>query len=326
MASPGEIGIIGAGAVGLALASHLHQGGASVRLVARPDAVDALRRDGITRTGVFGRHHVPPDEIAIDEHSSAWWGRPLAAIFVCTKGFSSEEVAEDLAPAWESLPEPAPVVLVQNGWGTSDIFALRLPTRRIFNARLITGFRRVEVGTSDVTVHADALKLGSLYGASADELAPLAACLRDGGLPTETTDQIGRDLWAKLLYNCALNPLGALRGVPYGELADCEDARAIMREVVIEVFAAMRAEGWQTWWRRPGDYLADFYDRILPPTASHESSMLQDLRAGRRTEIEFLSGAIVRIGIRNGFETPVNAALRDLVLAIERRQRGEEPG
>jgi 2-dehydropantoate 2-reductase len=321
-----EIGILGAGAVGLAVASSLHRGGARVRLVARADTADALRRHGIARTGLFGEHRVPPDEIAIDEHCSAWWGRPLAAILVCTKTFASEEVAEDLAPAWDSLPDPAPVVLFHNGWGTSDIFAMRLPTRRIFNARVITGFRRIDATTSDVTVHADTLKLGSLYGADSAELAPVAASLRDGGLPTETTDEIGRDLWAKMLYNCALNPLGALRGVSYGDLAQCPDARAIMRAVVFEVFAVMRAEGWQTWWRRPGDYLTDFYDRILPPTAAHESSMLQDLRAGRRTEIEFLSGSIVRIGARHGIETPVNASLRDLVLAIEHKQRGENIG
>jgi 2-dehydropantoate 2-reductase len=54
--------------------------------------------------------------------------------------------------------------------------------------------------------------------------------------------------------------------------------------------------------------------------------MLQDLRAGRPTEIEFLSGAIARIGVRHGIETPVNASLRDLVLAIERRHLGQADG
>ncbi|MGH0037269.1 MAG: ketopantoate reductase family protein [Myxococcota bacterium] len=322
MAPAEEYGIIGAGAVGLAVASHLHRAGVGVRLVARPAAAEALRRDGIHRSGAFGAHHVPPDEISIDEHPTAWWGRPLTAILVCAKTFASQEIAEDLAPTWESLSALAPVVLFQNGWGTAEIFARSLPARRVFNARIITGFRKRGDTGSEVTVHADALKIGSLHGADPEELAPLAAALTRGGFPTETTAEIGRDLWAKLLYNCALNPLGALRGATYGELAECEDARAIMRGVVFEVFAAMRAEGWQTWWRRPGDFLADFYDRIIPPTASHESSMLQDLRAGRRTEIEFLSGAIVRIGVRRGVETPVNTALRDLVLAIEERRLG----
>jgi 2-dehydropantoate 2-reductase len=326
MAQALEIGIIGVGAVGLAVASALHRVGARVHLVARPAAAETLRRNGIARTGLFGDHRVPAGDLEVEEHPSAWWGRSLSAVLVCTKTFASEEVVEDLTPAWESLREPCPVVLFHNGWGTADLFARRLPSRRIFNARIITGFRRRDPTTTEVTVHADAVKLGSLFGAEAGELDGLASCLSDGGLPTETTSDIGRDLWAKLLYNCALNPLGALRGVTYGELAECQDTRAIMRAVVFEVFAAMRAEGWRTWWRRPGDYLSDFYDRILPPTASHESSMLQDLRAGRPTEIEFLSGAIARIGVRHGIETPVNASLRDLVLAIERRHLGQADG
>ncbi len=326
MGPPLEIGVVGSGAVGIAIASFLLRAGAAVRIVARGETAAALRVDGLGHEGLFGEHRVPADRFRVDEHPSAWWGRALDAVLVCTKTFSSEEVAEELGPVWESLVEPVPVVLFHNGWGSAEIFAKHVPARRVFNARVITGFRRVGLTTSRITVHADAVRLGSLNGADPETLAPLAEALDLGGLPTELSDDIGKDLWAKLLYNCALNPLGALRGVPYGELAESEDTRAIMRAAVYEAFAAMKAEGWSTHWRRPGDYLAAFYDEILPPTASHESSMLQDLRAGRRTEIDFLSGAVVRIGMRHGIETPVNAALRDLVLAIEERGRTRGEG
>jgi 2-dehydropantoate 2-reductase len=186
---------------------------------------------------------------------------------------------------------------------------------------VITGFRLLEPGLTEITVHQDAIRLGSLFGADPARMQPLAEALTRGGVPAVVSPNISSDLLAKLLYNCALNPLGALLGVRYGALADDPESREIMNAVVAEIFAVLGAAGLTTSWPDAPAYLADFYARLIPPTASHESSMLQDLRGGRRTEIDFLSGAVARLGRTWGVATPVNTALLALVRAAEQRGR-----
>src|SRR4029077_16572293 len=112
-----------------------------------------------------------------------------------------------------------------------------------------------------------------------------ATALAAAGIPAEPTEDLTAELWAKVLYNAALNPLGALLGVPYGRLAVHPDTRAIMDTVIEEGFAVARAEGVALRWPDAAAYRGTFYDRLVPATAEHRSSMLQDIERGRPTEI-----------------------------------------
>jgi 2-dehydropantoate 2-reductase len=86
-----------------------------------------------------------------------------------------------------------------------------------------------------------------------------------------------------MLYNCPLNALGALLKIPYGLLGEKESTREIMVAIVNEVFSVMRAIGYETHWINTHVFLEEFYVKLLPSTYEHESSMLQDLRAGKVT-------------------------------------------
>lgn len=305
--------VVGAGAVGLGVGSCLLAAGWRVRFVTRPDGAAALARDGLRRSGLFGEHVASHDrfEVAGSPDTPA----PVDFVLVCTKTFASQTVADALAGA-RGLGE-APVVLFHNGWGSADVFAARLGRARIFNARVITGFRRVSPAHVEITVHAEPIRIGSLFGAPASRVLPLARAIAAGGIPCETTDAIARDLWAKMLYNCALNPLGALLGVPYGELGARPPTRRLIERIVGEVFDVLGAAGLATHWSDAKAYLEDFFGRILPLTAGHESSMLQDFRAKRPTEIDALCGAVSALGRRHGVSTPVNDVLAELVRAAE---------
>ena len=122
------------------------------------------------------------------------------------------------------------------------------------------------------------------------------------------------------------NPLGALVGVPYGALGKAPETRRVMQAVAGEIFDVLDRSGRHTHWRSAEAYLDVFYRELLPPTALHASSMLQDLAAGRATEIEALNGAVVRMGVSADVATPVNAALTDLVHAAEQRRRDAGSG
>ena len=323
-----RVAIIGAGAVGLGLGSCLLRSDAGVHfLVRNPEAAGQLLRHGLERTGLFGDARATPGsfEVGSSMERLAGWGPDT--ILVCTKATSSDQVAAALARVWQKFEEPPILVLCQNGWGNAECFAARLPREQVFNARVITGFRRSESWKVEITVHAEPIRIGSLYGRDPETIAALCKAIAAGGLPCEPSTAIERDLLAKLLYNCALNPLAALRGVPYGAVGDTQTGRALCEAVVGEIFAVLQEAGLATHWSSPDAYLEFFYRELLPPTRQHESSMLQDLRMGRCTEIDALCGAVVELGASAGVVTPVNAALATLIRAIEtpeRRRSGSE--
>jgi 2-dehydropantoate 2-reductase len=307
--------VVGAGAVGIGLGTALLAAGEPVVFAARGDTARALRARGCARGGIFGEVAFPPGAFAV-VGDPAELRAPPAGVLVATKTFTSRDVAAALAKSDAIAGSDAPIVLAHNGLGTAEIFCERFPPPRIYNARVITGFRRGQPSRVEVTVHAEPILIGSLFGADPERVAPLARAISRGGIPAQTTPEIGSWLWAKLLFNCALNPLGAILGVPYGELARGEATRRLMEHVVREIFAVMQAEGASTRWPDAGAYLQHFYSVLLPSTARHESSMLQDVRAGRRTEIDALCGEVARRGARGSVPAPVNEALARLIEAL----------
>ena len=133
------------------------------------------------------------------------------------------------------------------------------------------------------------------------------------------TKDIGKDLWAKMFYNCSLNALGAVLQVPYGNLYDNENSRIIIEKIIEEAFQVMRGLGYDSHWSNAKEYLKYFYNQLLPSTCEHESSMLQDIRLGNKTEIDSLNGVIVREGEKLGIDVFCNAVLRSQILFLQNK-------
>ncbi len=314
------VGVIGAGAVGLGLGSCLLEAGARVHFVVRTaETASALREEGVRRTGVFGDTVCGPERLDVTTSLRDLASAAPDCVLVCTKTTAALELARRLAEVWDAFPAEPAMVLCQNGWGSAECFAARLPPRQIFCARVITGFRRVAPAAVEITAHAQPIRMGSLYGEDPARLGPLCEAIARGGIPCELSPAIAKDLFAKLLYNCALNPLAALRKVPYGPLGDDPQSREILACVVREIFDVLHGTGNETHWGSAAEYLDFFYRELLPPTRQHESSMLQDIRAGRETEIDALCGAVTLLGSTAQVPTPVNEALRTLIRAMEAR-------
>jgi len=303
--------IYGGGAVGLGIASCLLRSGCAVDLIARRTTVDALQAGGLRRTGLFGEFHAEPETFGAYTSLAELATGAHDFVLVCTKSFDSASVAQDLAG------RDVKIVLFQNGWGNAEVFARHFAPQRIYSARVITGFHRHRPNEVEVTVHADAIHVGSLYDAEVAALGELCRAIREGGIPCETTPEIARDLWAKMLYNCALNPLGAILRVPYGALAAQGSTQVLMNSIIDEVFAVMKAAGWQTHWETPEGFRDAFYSQLVPDTAEHESSMLQDILASKRTEIDALNGAVIRLADEAALATPHNRAVYNLIKFVE---------
>jgi 2-dehydropantoate 2-reductase len=132
------------------------------------------------------------------------------------------------------------------------------------------------------------------------------------GVPTEISDNVRGELWAKLILNCAYNALSAITQLPYGRLVRGEGITAVMRDVVDECLAVAKADNVNI----PGDVDAAVR-KIAETVPAQYSSTAQDLARGHRTEIDHLNGLILRRGKAVGVATPVNRMLHAVVKLIE---------
>jgi 2-dehydropantoate 2-reductase len=311
--------VFGAGAVGLGLASFLLQGEQRVHLVGKEKTALALRKNGLKRRGIFGEVWFSPQQFTVSSNLVETGRETFDFYLICTKSHDTENSARQLKGESNLARQKSPIVLCQNGWGNAEIFSRFFPNKQVFNARVITGFIRPEPHVVDVTVHAQPVHLGSLFHEYSTCLLDLAEALSQGGIPSAVTNGIGKDLWAKMLYNCPLNGLGAVLQVPYGHLGASGNSRAIIKQIVEEVFQVMQGLDYESHWQSSEEYLQYFYAKLLPSTYEHESSMLQDIRAGRNTEIEALNGVIVKEGRKLGMDVSCNEIVRNQVLFLQNR-------
>lgn len=240
--------IIGTGAVGCAIAIAAANAGMETALFARNTTAAYIREHGLKRTGIFGEITIAPDRITVyKDYDSIGSGFDYVAVSV--KTMANASVAAELASHRDILGRTGRIVIFQNGWGNDEPYLAYFPASQVFNARVITGFERIAPGVTNVTVHTAPILLGSLHGESIKELEPLARAIDGSGIPSEISEELEQALWAKVLYNTTLNPLGAILNMSYGQLAGSEHLVGIMNRLIEETFAVMDAAGYKTFWK-----------------------------------------------------------------------------
>jgi 2-dehydropantoate 2-reductase len=315
MASPESVLVAGAGALGSVVGGLLARAGWPVTLLGRPAHMAAVRAGGLAVAGLFGEHHVTGLACATDVRElDGTYGTVLLTV----KAWDTAATAAAVAP---HLAGDGMLVCLQNGLGNMERAAAAVGAARVLGGRVIFGAEIPRPGQVRVTVFADPVLIGSPDPTDrrrVDAAARLAAALDAAGVPARPTATIVADLWGKVFYNAALNPLGALLGLAYGALPEDPDTRAVMDAVLDEAFAVAVADGVTLPWGDAAAYRATFYGRLVPSTAAHRSSMLQDLERGRPTEIDAINGHVVTRGAALGVPTPVNGTLARLIRARAR--------
>lgn len=306
--------IMGAGALGSIFGGFLARSGQDVTFVGLDEHLQAMQSRGLTITGLWGEHHLTGLKAY---YGCAGLTGTFDAILLSVKSYITPQAIGQCLPF---LDPAGLVVSIQNGLGNWEAIAAHVGWDKTVGARIIFGADIPQPGTARVTVYADQVLLGSPTGdVAVERIQPLVEDLNAAGIPTALSTAIEAQLWGKVLYNCALNALGAILDVPYGCLQEGAETLGIIQAVIHEIFAVAAAKGVKL----PYADAAAYYDVLLakqmPPTAAHHSSMHQDLSLGRRTEIDALNGAIGRYGRELGVATPVNDVLTALIKARERR-------
>lgn len=301
-----KIVVLGAGAVGLTVAAKLSRV-ADVHAVARKRHADAVRERGFLMTGIWGEEAY---RFSCSEDLPDVW-RDADYYIIAAKSTDTEAICRQFADVIRGRE----VVSLQNGIGNEEIIARF--TDRVIGAMIITGFEWRGDASVHVSVEAAPMKAGRFPSGTDDAVEVLVDILRKAGIRAEATAGIRTDIWSKTLYNCALNPLGAITNVPYGALTD-PHAWAIVTAIVREAFLVAEAEGIALPWETPEEYLAYLSSTQLPATAAHHSSMLQDLARGRKTEIDFMNGAVAALARKHGISAPHNDCIAELIRFRER--------
>ncbi len=307
--------VIGAGGVGIGLASSVKSQGANISIYARGKTAKAIKENGIKRTGLFT--HYEFKDIPVYEKYSEIPEDYFDYVFIASKTTANADIAANLNDNKKILKEHGKIIIFQNGFGNDEYYLKYFPKNQVFAARVITGFRRPERYISEVTVYTEPILIGSLQGEDPKDLHEIAEMITQSGIKCELTDEVDKYLWAKMLYNCALNPLGAILNVNYGKLTENEYTKELMNSIIDEIFEVIKASGYSTLWSTSDEYKELFYNKLVPDTYEHYSSTHQDIQRKIKTEIDSLNGKVIELGERNNVDVSTNKIIYNLIKSIE---------
>jgi 2-dehydropantoate 2-reductase len=237
-------------------------------------------------------------------------------VLFCVKSTDTEASAAQIAP---HLDAAAVVMNLQNGVDNNERIERQLRAAGAPNAVIPAA---VYVATEMAGPgHLKHHGRGDLVIGSPDGKIPLEVLqdmkskFEQASIPTQISNNVSGELWAKLVVNCAYNALSAITQLPYGKMIGGPGIRDVMRDVVEETLAVAQASGVTL----ASDMLARTY-RIAEAMPAQYSSTAQDLARGKPTEIDHLNGFVARKGEALGIATPVNRALCALVKLLESKK------
>ena len=299
-----KVAVLGAGAVGCYFGGMLGRAGHPVTLIGRAAHVEAFRKSGLRFEGLKFDEQIP-----VEASTSAEAVRGAKVVLFCVKSTDTDATAVAMAPF---LDADAVVASLQNGVDNSGRIQARI-SQPVIPAVVYVATEMAGPGHMKHHGRGD-LVIGTLGAARPEALARVKACFEAAGVPIAISDNVARELWAKLVANCAYNAVSALSQLPYGVMIRGAGVPELMRDVAQEAAAVAEADGV----RMLPDMLERVYG-IAKAMPTQYSSTAQDIARGKPTEIDHLNGYVVRRGEALGVATPANRALWALVKLVEAR-------
>jgi 2-dehydropantoate 2-reductase len=325
MISEKLIGVAGAGSIGCFVGGMLAAAGRPVALLARPRVLREIEDNGLRLTSFDGsERQTAPDRLTLSENPSIF--TDAGVVLVTVKSADTAGMADLIA---QHAPRHAVIVSLQNGVGNASLLRERLPGRRVlagmvpFNVIALGQGRFHRATSGDIVLEQDN--------------AGTAARLSAPGLTLRPSGNIVGVQWGKLLLNLN-NALNALAGLPLRQQLGQRAWRVLFADQMAEGLAAIKAEGIRPvsstpipprWMphllRLPDAVFGVLLGRTMKIDPEARSSMWEDLRRGRRTEIDYLQGVITEIADRHGLRAPLSRRIVTLIKSAEAAGKGS-PG
>ena len=287
--------MLGAGAIGSLYGAKLAAEN-DVILVTRPAHAAAIHATGLRLEGLESQVTRIRAVTALETIG------PNTLVLVTTKVQDTATALEPVAPL---VRDDTTIISLQNGLGSEKIARRALRNRGVV-LRGITQFGAIFESAGVIQFMARGYTVLEQHERS----DRIAAVLTAAGLDCRISANIARDIWHKLVINCVVNPITAILGCEVGGIANPQ-LDPLKELVIAECVAVAERDGVVL----EGNFQQEISDFFRP--SRNIASMLQDLRRGRTTEIDYLNGAVSAVGTRRGLECPVNAALTAIIKAME---------
>jgi 2-dehydropantoate 2-reductase len=298
-----DILLVGTGALATLFAARLSAAGHGVHMLGTwKKGLAELQSRGARMLDMEGNEQTYPVHATDDPREVS--GAKYALVLV--KSWQTERAARQLKDA---LAVDGLAVTLQNGIGNRETLQHALGADRVSLGVTTTGATLLGPGL---------VKMGGEGILSLEQnqaLGPLDAALRSSNFNVQIVKDVQSLIWGKLVINAAINPLTALLQVANGELLSHPKARRMMGELARETAQVAEAEHVDLPFNNPVDAAED----VARKTASNYSSMFQDVLRGAPTEIDAISGAVMKRGQKHGIKTPYNKACWTMVRAAVRQ-------
>jgi len=296
--------IVGAGVIGSLLAGHLASVSEVSVLTRRREHAEALNRDGLRISGRSDRH------ARVSATNDASELVPFDVAIIATKASGLEPAVSALAGRFPQ----ATVMTVLNGIGAEEIVRARGPWPIVSAVTFMSGTRHTDTHVEYI-LDTDTW-LGPYEDTPFEHVREIADTIVASGLQAEALSDLRPAQWSKLVFNAAVNPVAALTGLPHDAHFAAEDAPGdlghLVHGLVDEGKAVARAAGIELH--------DDPWEMNVLATgrgSAHYPSMLEDVNAHRQTEIDLITGSLVREAGKHGVPVPLHTLLHGLVKGKE---------
>ena len=290
-----KIAVMGAGAIGGYFGGRLAQTGFDVSFIARGAHLDVIRKNGLKVLSPLGDFTIHPATVTDDPAEVG----PVDVILFMVKNYDTLRAAEQIRPLVG--PDTA-IIPFQNGVEARAMLSNVLGSRHVLGG---VAFIPASIQEPGVIKHnAELAKL--VFGEFDKQITPRAVAFLDALEKAEVAGEISADismvLWSKLMFLTSMSAINCITRQPAGLVQSDEETIALYIDAMREVAAVAAANGVSLGEEAIANNMALAHS--FPP--NNKTSMFQDLEAGRRLEIDYLSGAVVRLGRKKGIETPIH--------------------
>ena len=305
---PKRIAVVGAGAMGSLFGGLLCEGGLDVTLIdVWKEHIDKIRKDGLKMTG-YGGDRMIKIKATLDSKEAG----KMDVVIIQPKARHTPAAAQNAMPL---LDFHTVVVSFQNGVGKEETIGGIVGMEHVIAGTTAQGANILEPG---VVRNAGNLptKIGELDGRLSERVRKIADTFTKAGLQTTASENIQLDIWKKLMANVAINPISGLCNFTVGEILDIPEVKEVIFEALDEAAKVANAAGVKLESNEAKEVLLQITGK--EGTRTNRSGMLVDVLNERKTEIDVINGAIVRLGKKYGIPTPVNKTLVAAVKGLER--------
>ncbi len=298
-----RIAIMGSGGVGGYFGARLASSGEEVTFIARGAHLAAMRENGVTIESQHAPLHLP--KVAATEDPGTVG--PVDLVMFSVKLWDTESAARAILPM---IGPDTAVISFQNGVQKDDMLRPIVGARAIVGGIAQVATTILRPGTIGQTGSMERLVFGEPDGRRSPRVEAFHQACRRAGINAEISSDIRRDIWEKFIFLVGMSAVTAAMRRPIGPIRANPLTRAFLLEVMQEVVAVAQAQGVAIGSDFAADRLA-FFDQLPADTVA---SMAHDLSRGNRLELPWLSGGVVDLGAAAGVATPLNRAVRDILL------------